>query len=611
MRDAELFENKYRIGELLGEGGMGVVHAAVNVFSDADVAIKRIPKVIAERHSLGERLRRESKVLALLIHPNIVRLFDCGATQEGDIYIVMERVDGAPLRALMRRAARSRVTLDLSLVLHAIVQIAEAMDLAHRKGIYHRDLKPENIMVSEGGHAKVLDFGLAKTPSTGQATAQSPTNPANVVGTPKYMAPEQVRAHAVDGRADIYALGVVVYEAISGHTPYDGEEDEASTLTEILGHHVFADPRPLREHVPGCPDEVWNVVLMCLAKKPEDRFASMADLVRALRRCEENEAARKAAPKVASPQRADEWVPREARVTEPMPASFQPGAFLPFGQAPFSRSVTALREMRVTEPMPPPTLRSPSPPALPFRAPLAPEQRGKGHTLSLPKGPLVSASSAPLAPGDTQEIPRDRATRSGAGFAFDPTWPEAVAPPSAAARIKSEIEIESESEPAPAASAPSPRPPLKPPAPVRKAEARKSPPYFVAPFGGLVFAAFGLVAIMIVRSPHRGVAARPIESAPSAPLQPSPSPPPPEPAASAPSAPSALPTATAAVAVAAATAAPLAARPASTSTNKPRPAPRVAPASAPSKSLPSRVPMFELPTEKSSGTQRRISGAKK
>src|SRR5512132_239444 len=138
----------------------------------------RIPKVIAERHSLGERLRRESKVLALLIHPNIVRLFDCGATQDGDIYIVMERVDGAPLRALMRRAAKSRETLDLSLVLHAIVQVAEAMDLAHRKGIYHRDLKPENIIVSEGGHAKVLDFGLAKTPSTGQATAPSPTNPA-------------------------------------------------------------------------------------------------------------------------------------------------------------------------------------------------------------------------------------------------------------------------------------------------------------------------------------------------------------------------------------------------------------------------------------------------
>jgi hypothetical protein len=424
------------------------------------------------------------------------------------------------------------------------------------------------------------------------------------------MAPEQVRAHAVDGRADIYALGVVVYEAISGHTPYDDEEDEASTLTEILGHHVFAEPRPLQEHVPGCPDEVWSVVLRCLAKKPEDRFASMADLVRALRRCEENEAARKAAPKAQSQRWGDEFVPREARVTEPMPESFHPGAVLPFGQTSFSRSVHALREMRVTEPMPPPAPSAPPSRALPLRTPPAPERFGKGHTLPLPKGqlasvvraepsarPLALASAAPLVPGDTQEIPRDGATRSGAGFAFDPTWPEAMARPDAVARVES----------APAVATLPPRPL----APARKAPKMKSPPYFLAPFGGLVFAAFGLVAIMIVRSPRRGAAARPVEPALSAPLQPSASPPEPEPAASAPSAPSAMPTAIASATVASTTAAPPAARPASTSPKKPRPALRPAPPVAPSVSLPSRMPMFELPTEKPSGTQRRISGAKK
>lgn len=567
MMDEALFENKYRIGELLGEGGMGVVHAAINIFSDADVAIKRIPKAIAERHALGQRLRRESKVLALVIHPNIVRLLDCGVTQDGDLYIVMERVDGDPLRALMRRAAKCNETLDMALVLHAMVQIADAMDLAHRKGIYHRDLKPENIMVCEGGHAKVLDFGLAKTPSTGPLTAPNPTNPANVVGTPKYMAPEQVRGLAVDGRTDIYALGVVVYEAICGHTPFASEEDEGSTLTEIMGHHVFAEPRPLRELVPGCPTEVWNVVLCCLAKKPEDRFSSMSELARALRRCEENEATRKAASVERRQRRA---APREARVTEPMPESFHPVNVLPFAAPSFARSPEALRELRVTEPMPAPVLRP-----LPAREPPASEGRGKGYTVRL----------RPLSANATQEIPRDGgdiATRSGAGFVYESTWPEArrrrAAPPAAVAAPR-HTRI-------PGAAAPS-----------RKIVRRGAPPFWLALPGGFALATFGLVATMIARSPRYTVEP-PAGPVPAVEVQPGSSPPAPEPVA--------WPSGPLPVAIAAG-AAPLAPRPAPAA----RAVQRATPPAAPIGRHPELVPLFSTPLEKAPAPRRRTSGVMK
>jgi serine/threonine protein kinase len=646
--DEELFENKYRIGELLGEGGMGVVHAAVHVFSGAEVAIKRIPKVLAERSALGERLMRESKVLALLIQANIVRLLDCGATKDGDIYLIMERVDGDPLRALIQRVVKKNRTLDLSLALHVVAQAAEAMEFAHHKGVFHRDLKPENIMVSKSGHAKVLDFGLAKTPDSGAASGFSPTNPANVLGTPGYMAPEQVRGKPVDGRADIYALGVVLYEAISGRRPYDSQEDEASTVTEIMGHHVFADARPLRELVPDCPERVWRVVLKCLAKAPEDRFPRMADLARELRVCEEvaaslREAARKQPPVPSSPRSEER---RQARVTEPMPESFQPGDGLPFLPTSFLRSASGMREVRETEPMPA-TLASQH--ILPFRAPPAPERFGKGHTLQLPalrevpagasaamtSGARAPTGSAPIlasvgvsfiaasnsstptaepAPRETQEVPHDageNGCRSGPGFAFEPTWPEAVAP------VDSPPPIEASKPKASASVAP------------KKSSPMRTPPYFLAPFGGLVLAAFGLVAVMIMRSPHRASAAAPpiqpppaveptasatATSAVASAVEPPASEPPPPPMVPT-AAPEPAPVRVASIASVSAGAPKL---PGSKANDPPRaPAPKPAPrpaqqiASTVASPAPTFVPLFQLPAGSTSSAPRSNSGVKK
>jgi eukaryotic-like serine/threonine-protein kinase len=473
--DDVLFEGKFRIGELLGEGGMGVVHAALNIYSGARVAIKRIPVEIVERHALSKRLLSESRVLALLDHPNIVRLLDCGPITKGGLYIVMELVEGDALRALIRRAQKLGKVLDLDLVLPAIAQIAEAMDYAHCKGICHRDLKPENVMIRQGGHVKVLDFGLAKGASTGPLRPVSPTSPAKVVGTPRYMAPEQVRARTVDGRADIYALGVILYEAISCHTPYDRGEDECSTDAELMGHHVHADPTPIREHVPHCPERIWQIILRCLAKDPKDRYADMGSLAKALRAALDE--------MVAPDEPPPEPAPREARVTAPMPEHFRRGDPLPFAVPPPAEA--APREVRETEPMP--AAFTPAE-VVPFAPPPEPQRFGKGYTRPMPALQAVDSprDEPPAAPSTQPEPTRDSA-RSGPSFAFDPTVPDAFRPWQ----------------------------PARPASPTRGGPRRRRPElYALSLMAGLVIAVAAMIAVMTRRDPTGSTSAHAAASAP-------------------------------------------------------------------------------------------------
>ena len=365
MRDT-LFEKKYRIDALIGEGGMGKVYAATNMYSNAEVAIKCIPRDRGNP-DLAARLLKESATLAVLVHPNIVRMYDAGVTEEGVVYIVMERIAGVPLRRLIADADATGARLDLRLALHVMAQVAEAMSFAHAKGVTHRDLKPENIMVAEGDHAYVLDFGIAKQGAAfgGKKSMLVETDPASVLGTPRYMAPEQIRGKTVDGRTDIYAIGITLYEAISGRRPYDAHEDDAATVTEIMGHHVFTEPTPLREIAPDCPDSVWTIVLRCLAKDPADRFASMSDLRGSLHAAlAEHLSARKAPPRVGS-------------VTEPIGASYELRPPLPFSErSPKAPALSkAPAELRSTAPLPP-EFRAQKP--LPFR-------RARSEILS-PKG---------------------------------------------------------------------------------------------------------------------------------------------------------------------------------------------------------------------------------
>jgi eukaryotic-like serine/threonine-protein kinase len=504
--DDVLFEGKFRIGELLGEGGMGVVHAALNIYSGARVAIKRIPVEIVERHALSKRLLSESRVLALLDHQNIVRLLDCGPIATGGLYIVMELVEGDSLRALIRRAQKLGKVLDLDLVLPAVAQIAEAMDYAHCKSVCHRDLKPENVMIRPGGHVKVLDFGLAKGASTGPLRPVSPTSPARVVGTPRYMAPEQVRARTVDGRADIYALGVILYEAISGHTPYDQGEDEGSTDAELMGHHVHADPTPICEHVPHCPERIWQIILRCLAKDPKDRYADMGSLAKDLRAALDE----MVAPDEPPPAPA----PHEARVTAPMPEHFRFGDPLPFAVP--GPAEAAPREVRETEPMP--AAFTPAE-VVPFVPPPEPQRFGKGYTgpmlalqgVDSPEGEAGPAEPAatrealppspnepPAAPTTPPEPTRD-STRSGPGFVFDPTVPDASRP----------------WQPAP------------PPSPTRGGPRhRRVELYALSPLAGLVIAVGAMIAVMKLRDPTAGTIVHVPASAPTAEVSIAPAPPP-------------------------------------------------------------------------------------
>jgi serine/threonine-protein kinase len=413
-----LFEKKYLIHELLGKGGMGEVYAATHVISRAEVAIKLIPRGRATRE-LAARLLKESAAMGALVHPGIVRLHDAGVTDEGLVYLVMERVHGEPLRRLLSAAVSAGERIDPRAVLYIMAQVAEAMHFAHVKGILHRDLKPENIMVGAGSRATVLDFGLAKhDKGTPRGQVGASTDPARVLGTPSYMAPEQVRGRPVDARTDVYAMGVILYEALANRRPYG--EDSSAPVTEIMAHHAYSEPAPLGDLVPDCPERIARIVATCLAKSPEQRFATMGDLARELRAAlrelvrprvsgvpplafgEEEQP-----PSFAQPRRiAVGAAPAPALPTEALSASYRPASSLPFSAS--APSASAVPRLAGTAPLPE-GFRGAAP--LPFLVPSAPEKRGLGHTQRMPAS---SASGAPA--GERVSVP-------GAGVSGTPASP--------------------------------------------------------------------------------------------------------------------------------------------------------------------------------------------
>ncbi|XXY13167.1 serine/threonine-protein kinase [Sorangium sp. So ce216] len=281
-----LFQGRFLIDRLLGRGGMGEVWAALDATLERPVAIKVIHRALAGEARYAERFLREMKLVARVAHPSIVRLYDAGATADGRLFMVMERVFGVALREMIAGGAR----LDVVRALHYAIQVADALSTAHEAELVHRDVKPENILVSDGVHARLLDFGVAKDARVSGQMAL--TRQGSVVGTSRYMAPEQITGRAVDARADLYALGVVMYEMLAGAHPY-AVLDEASGIgeTEILAAHVHLSAAPLPEVLPECPEALWRAVARCLAKRPEERFARAAELAAALR-----EAARAVVP---------------------------------------------------------------------------------------------------------------------------------------------------------------------------------------------------------------------------------------------------------------------------------------------------------------------------
>jgi eukaryotic-like serine/threonine-protein kinase len=271
----------YEILSAIGAGGMGEVYRARDTRLDRIVAIKVLPVHLADRPELRERFEREARTIASLNHPHICTLYDVGH-QDGTDYLVMEYLEGETLAQRLIKGP-----LPLNQVLQYAIEIADALDKAHRKGVTHRDLKPGNIMLTKSG-TKLLDFGLAKlqqevAPANIQVS-QSPTMSqpltaqGTIVGTLQYMAPEQLEGKEVDARTDIFAFGTVVYEMATGKRAFEGKS-QASVIAKILE----TDPPPISSLQPMTPTALDHVVKTCLAKDPDGRWQAASDLARELK----------------------------------------------------------------------------------------------------------------------------------------------------------------------------------------------------------------------------------------------------------------------------------------------------------------------------------------
>ena len=213
-----MVDNKYRVDAIVGQGGMGAVFRAWDVRLERDVAIKVVRGDLLSDPDSRERFRRESQIVARLQHPSVVTVFDYGTLSDGAAFLVMEFVPGEDLRQLLKRERQ----LAPGRVAELLSGIAGGVESAHKAGILHRDLKPENILLPESGTGpKVVDFGVAKL-TTNATAGGTLTGAGTIVGTPAYMAPEQLRGEAVDGRADVFSLGVMTFEMLSGKLPYGG-----------------------------------------------------------------------------------------------------------------------------------------------------------------------------------------------------------------------------------------------------------------------------------------------------------------------------------------------------------------------------------------------------
>jgi serine/threonine-protein kinase len=269
----------YKIIEKLGQGGMGEVYLAEDSRLDRKVALKILPQHLSERAELRERFEREARAVSSLNHPHICTLHDIGE-QDGIHYLVMEHLVGETLEARLAKGP-----LPLEQTLEYAIQIADALDKAHRQGVVHRDLKPGNIMLVKSG-AKLLDFGLAKLQAAETPTNLSalPTEQANltaegtILGTLQYMAPEQLEAKEADSRTDIFAFGAVVYEMATGKKAFEGKS-QASLIAAIMEK----EPPAMAEIQPVTPPVLDWVVKRCLAKEPDERVQTAADLMAELR----------------------------------------------------------------------------------------------------------------------------------------------------------------------------------------------------------------------------------------------------------------------------------------------------------------------------------------
>ncbi|RME83368.1 MAG: serine/threonine protein kinase, partial [Caldilineae bacterium] len=259
----------YRIEREIGRGGMAVVYLAYHTRLERPVALKVLHPHLQGDTELVERFLFEARAAARLDHPNIVAIYDAGSAGGVD-YIAMEYVEGESLADILQRVGGP---LPLEFVISVVNQVAEALDYAHHRGIVHRDIKPSNILVRENGHALLTDFGIARA-----ASLQATTSRGTILGTPEYMSPEQAEGKLVDGRSDVYSLGIVTYCALTGGPPFQGDTPHA-----VLHAHVHEPLPDARQRNPALPVGLGDVLRTATAKDPAHRYPTAGAFAKALR----------------------------------------------------------------------------------------------------------------------------------------------------------------------------------------------------------------------------------------------------------------------------------------------------------------------------------------